>query len=176
MEVFVWKSVRIALTWSTCCWCWWMLTARWSRVTCSLRWSSRRWRFARRERTWKVQRLLLLCWNYGRWNSGEGWIFITLQWRGNGIRKVKASRILTLSALGGAGPSIAWGGVNLTHSQEIIKGVDWDTILLFRVWTYINIEITCKNSEPNFENWVRFWDLNFLRNWDFVRLDSRKSP
>ena len=35
-------------------------------------------------------------------------------------------------------------------------------MLLFRVWTYINIEITCKNSEPNLKNWVRFWDWNLL--------------
>ena len=64
--------------------------------------------------------------------------------------------------MGGAGPSMTWGGVNLTHSQEINKGVDWDTMLLFRVWTYLDIEITCKNSEPNLKNWARFWDLNFL--------------
>ena len=31
---------------------------------------------------------------------------------------------LTLSDMGGAGPSMTWGGVNLTHSQEINKGVD----------------------------------------------------
>ena len=35
-------------------------------------------------------------------------------------------------------------------------------MLLFRVWTCINIEITCKNSGPNLKNWARFWDLKFF--------------
>ena len=48
-------------------------------------------------------------------------------------------------------------------------------MLLFRVWTYINMEITCKNSGSNLKHWARFWDLKIFRKWDFARLYSQKT-
>ena len=57
------------------------------------------------------------------------------------------------------------GGIN--------KIVVWDTMLLFRVWTYINIEITYKNSWSHLKNWARFWDLKIFRIWDIAQKNQR---
>ena len=59
---------------------------------------------------------------------------------------------------------------------KINKRVVSDIMMLFRVWTYIIIEIKCKNSWSNLINRARFWNLKFVRICDFTRIDSQKSP
>ena len=62
-------------------------------------------------RTWWVQRLLL-WWNDGRCNSGEGWKFITMGWE----TKVKASRV-------SSGLNQGWLLFMFYHVKVHIKGL-----------------------------------------------------
>ena len=48
------------------------------------------------------------------------------------------------------------GGRSQHPSQEINKRVVWDTMLLLRVWTFINKQIKCNNSGSNLKNWADF--------------------
>ena len=52
---------------------------------------------------------------------------------------------------------------------EIKEGVVLGPVLLFRVWTSIEIELTCKKIGPNLKNWMRFQDLRIWQNWDFCK-------
>ena len=57
--------------------------------------------------------------------------------------------------------------------EGINKRVVWETMLPFRVLTYISIEITCKNSGLNHKNWARFWYLKIFKILDFAHRDSK---
>ena len=54
------------------------------------------------------------------------------------------------------------------HALEIKEGVVLGPMLHFRVWTSIEIELTCKNLGPNVKNWMRFWNLKIWQNWEFA--------
>ena len=41
-------------------------------------------------------------------------------------------------------------------------------MLLQIIWTYLEMELTCKNLGKNSKNWAKFWDFEILRNWDFA--------
>ena len=43
-----------------------------------------------------------------------------------------------------------------------------DPTMLFKGWTYIKVELTCKKRGKYLQNLVTFWDLKIWQNWDFA--------
>ena len=52
--------------------------------------------------------------------------------------------------------------------------------MLFRDWTSIEMELTCKKLGKNLKNWMRFWDLKIWQHWDLAsttvtKIDATRS-